>query len=76
MEQQFAKGRVEDKCQPTSSSFLRSVRPENDRVARILMPLQPEQIPKEGVVRRYKHLLEVEDAFCHLKSYLRVHRIP
>lgn len=31
-----------------------------------------EQIPKEGVVSHYKNLLEVEDAFCHLKSYLRV----
>ena len=25
-----------------------------------------------GVVSHYKNLLEVEDAFCHLKSYLRV----
>lgn len=31
-----------------------------------------EQITKEGVVSHYKNLLEVEDAFCHLKSYLRV----
>jgi transposase len=31
-----------------------------------------EQIPNAGVVSHYKNLLEVEDAFCHLKSYLRV----
>ena len=31
-----------------------------------------EQIPRAGVVSHYKNLLEVEDAFCHLKSYLRV----
>ena len=31
-----------------------------------------EQIPKTGVVSHYKNLLEVEDAFCHLKDYLRV----
>ncbi len=31
-----------------------------------------EQIAKTGVVSHYKNLLEVEDAFCHLKSYLRV----
>lgn len=31
-----------------------------------------EAIPKAGVVSHYKNLLEVEDAFCHLKSYLRV----
>jgi len=31
-----------------------------------------EQIPQAGVVSHYKNLLEVEDAFCHLKSYLRV----
>jgi transposase len=31
-----------------------------------------EQIPKEGVVSHYKNLLEVEDAFCHLKAYLQV----
>ena len=31
-----------------------------------------EQIPKAGVVSHYKNLLEVEDAFCHLKDYLRV----
>lgn len=31
-----------------------------------------EQIPNAGVVGHYKNLLEVEDAFCHLKSYLRV----
>ena len=31
-----------------------------------------EQIPKAGVVGHYKNLLEVEDAFCHLKDYLRV----
>ena len=29
-----------------------------------------EQIPNAGVVSHYKNLLEVEDAFCHLKSYL------
>jgi transposase len=32
----------------------------------------PEQIPNAGVVTHYKNLLEVEDAFCHLKDYLRV----
>ncbi len=31
-----------------------------------------EQIPASGVLRHYKNLLEVEDAFCHLKDYLRV----
>jgi transposase len=31
-----------------------------------------EQIPKGGVVSHYKNLVEVEDAFCHLKDYLRV----
>jgi transposase len=31
-----------------------------------------EEISKAGVVSHYKNLLEVEDAFCHLKSYLRV----
>ena len=31
-----------------------------------------EQIPNAGVLSHYKSLLEVEDAFCHLKSYLRV----
>src|SRR5438477_12416621 len=31
-----------------------------------------EQIPSAGVVNHYKNLLEVEDAFCHLKTYLRV----
>jgi transposase len=40
----------------------------------------PEQIPGPGVLRHYKNLLEVEDAFCHLKDYLRVrpvfHRRP
>ena len=39
-----------------------------------------EQIPSLGVVSHYKNLLEVEDAFCHLKDYLRVrpvfHRRP
>jgi transposase len=39
-----------------------------------------EEIPKAGVVSHYKNLLEVEDAFCHLKSYLQVrpvfHRRP
>ncbi len=30
------------------------------------------EIPKAGVVSHYKNLLEVEDAFCHLKSYLEV----
>src|SRR5512137_207991 len=32
----------------------------------------PEQIPGAGVLGHYKNLLEVEDAFCHLKDYLRV----
>jgi len=31
-----------------------------------------EQIPGTGVLSHYKNLLEVEDAFCHLKDYLRV----
>jgi transposase len=31
-----------------------------------------EQIPSSGVLSHYKNLLEVEDAFCHLKDYLRV----
>jgi transposase len=31
-----------------------------------------QQIPRAGVVGHYKNLLEVEDAFCHLKDYLRV----
>lgn len=31
-----------------------------------------EQIPKSSVLSHYKNLLEVEDAFCHLKDYLRV----
>ena len=39
-----------------------------------------QEIPSAGVVRHYKNLLEVEDAFCHLKSYLQVrpvfHRRP
>jgi len=39
-----------------------------------------EQVPSPGVVAHYKNLQEVEDAFCHLKSYLRVrpvhHRRP
>lgn len=39
-----------------------------------------EQIPSTSVVNHYKNLLEVEDAFCHLKAYLRVrpmfHRRP
>ena len=39
-----------------------------------------EQIPSAGVLSHYKNLLEVEDAFCHLKTYLHVrpvfHRRP
>jgi transposase len=39
-----------------------------------------QQLPATGVLAHYKNLLEVEDAFCHLKSYLRVrpmfHRRP
>jgi transposase len=31
-----------------------------------------QQLPATGVLAHYKNLLEVEDAFCHLKSYLRV----
>jgi transposase len=31
-----------------------------------------QQIPNAGVLAHYKNLLEVEDAFCHLKDYLRV----
>lgn len=38
------------------------------------------EIPRAGVLSHYKNLLEVEDAFCHLKSYLEVrpvfHRRP
>lgn len=30
------------------------------------------QVSASGVLAHYKNLLEVEDAFCHLKSYLRV----
>jgi transposase len=40
----------------------------------------PAEIPSAGVLSHYKNLLEVEDAFCHLKSYLEVrpvfHRRP
>jgi len=39
-----------------------------------------QELPAAGVLAHYKNLLEVEDAFCHLKSYLRVrpvfHRRP
>jgi transposase len=39
-----------------------------------------QEIPSPEVVSHYKNLLEVEDAFCHLKSYLQVrpvfHRRP
>lgn len=39
-----------------------------------------QEIPSPGVVSHYKNLLEVEDAFCHLKSYMQVrpvfHRRP
>ena len=39
-----------------------------------------QEIPSPGVVSHYKNLVEVEDAFCHLKSYLQVrpvfHRRP
>jgi transposase len=39
-----------------------------------------QEVPTPGVLAHYKNLLEVEDAFCHLKSYLRVrplfHRRP
>ncbi len=31
-----------------------------------------QQIPSAGVLAHYKNLLEVEDAFCHLKSYMNV----
>jgi transposase len=31
-----------------------------------------QEIAPTGVLAHYKNLLEVEDAFCHLKSYLRV----
>jgi transposase len=31
-----------------------------------------EQVSAAGVLAHYKNLLEVEDAFCHLKDYLRV----
>ena len=31
-----------------------------------------EAVSKEGALGHYKNLLEVEDAFCHLKDYLRV----
>src|SRR5208283_3242039 len=33
------------------------------------------EVPATGVLAHYKNLLEVEDAFCHLKSYLRVRPI-
>jgi transposase len=40
----------------------------------------PDEIPSAGVLSHYKNLLEVEDAFCHLKAYLQVrpvfHRRP
>jgi transposase len=40
----------------------------------------PAEIPSAGVLNHYKNLLEVEDAFCHLKAYLQVrpvfHRRP
>ena len=39
-----------------------------------------QEVSATGVLAHYKNLLEVEDAFCHLKSYLRVrpvfHRRP
>ena len=39
-----------------------------------------QEVPAPGVLAHYKNLQEVEDAFCHLKSYLRVrpmfHRRP
>jgi transposase len=39
-----------------------------------------QEVSATGVLGHYKNLLEVEDAFCHLKSYLRVrpvfHRRP
>jgi hypothetical protein len=39
-----------------------------------------QEVPAPGVLAHYKNLLEVEDAFCHLKSYLEVrpifHRRP
>jgi transposase len=39
-----------------------------------------QEVPATGVLAHYKNLQEVEDAFCHLKSYLRVrpmfHRRP
>jgi hypothetical protein len=39
-----------------------------------------QEVPAAGVLAHYKNLLEVEDAFCHLKSYLQVrpvfHRRP
>ena len=39
-----------------------------------------QEVPATGVLAHYKNLLEVEDAFCHLKSYLQVrpvhHRRP
>jgi transposase len=34
-----------------------------------------QQIPSAGVLSHYKNLLEVEDAFCHLKSYMNVRPI-
>jgi transposase len=40
----------------------------------------PQEVPAAGVLAHYKNLQEVEDAFCHLKSYLRIrpmfHRRP
>lgn len=42
--------------------------------------LTPRQIDAPGIQRHYKNLLEVEEAFCELKSYLKVrpvfHRKP
>jgi transposase len=31
-----------------------------------------EEVPAAGVLAHYKNLLEVEDAFCHMKSYLQM----
>ncbi len=59
-----------------------SIRAETDRDGLYLLGTNTdsEHVPATGVLAHYKNLLEVEDAFCHLKSYLRVrpvfHRRP
>ena len=58
------------------------IRKETDRDGWYLLETNcpAESCPKEDVLRHYKGLLEVEEAFCELKSYLEVrpifHRKP